>query len=419
MSHPPRHDRHDVVVVGAGPAGAHLAIRLARAGHSVAVLDRRRFPRAKPCGEFMSPECIPLLEEVGLRDAVLAGGARRIHGMRLHGHGAAAEGRFVAVGGVEAPFDHGYALRREVLDQLAVEAARSCPGVTLLEAHAVVDLVRDGDGRVLGVEALGPDQRPRHILGSFTVGADGLRSRVARALGVQVPTRWLDKFAVVARFAEVPMRDHAEVHFFDGGYLALAPVDGGQITLNMVIDRSALPRGGRRAIEDALQARIAATPALGARLAGRDPVEPLLGCGPLAGRTRRQVFDGAALVGDACGYVDPVTGEGLFFAMRGAALLADALVPALAAGRTDRAALRGYARARRREFGPRLWIATLLQRGLRHPRLVRRVLRLLEARPRLADLLVATTGDYVSPRALLRPSVWIDALRTPAPRSVG
>jgi flavin-dependent dehydrogenase len=112
--------------------------------------------------------------------------------------------------------------------------------------------------------------------------------------------------------------------------------------------------------------------------------------------------------------VDPVTGEGIYFAMRGAALLAAELDRALAAGRNDAAALRGYVRARRRELAPRFAMARLLQRGMKHPAVVRAFLATLQARPRLADLLVTITGDSLSPRALFDPRVIREALRGPA-----
>ncbi len=399
---------HDVVIVGAGPAGSHLAVRVAREGFTVALLDRRSFPRGKPCGEFMSPECIPLLEDVGLGDAVEAHGVRRIGGLRLHGFGRAAEGRFAGFGGIEAPHDHGWALRREVLDTLSLEKARATPGVTVFEGHGVTDVRRDAAGRVTGVDVLAGGREPMAIDARFTIGADGVRSRVARAFGVQRPVPWLDKFALVARFRGVPATNAADVAFFEGGYLAGSPVDGGEYTLNLVVDRASLPTGGRCALEDLFWERVEAAPAFAARLSRQQTTGPLVGCGPLAGRTTRQIFDGAALVGDACGYVDPVTGEGLYFAMRGAELLARPLVEALRARRTDRASLAGYARARRRHLAPRMAMGKLLQRGMRHPRVVRGFLGLLEARPRLADLLVATTGDYIDPRDFLRPAVLAD-----------
>ncbi len=408
--------RFDVVVVGAGPAGTHLALRLADLGHAVALVDKKHFPRRKPCGEFLSPECRPLLEQVGLGAILGSSGARRIGGMRLCGYGRRADGSFLplgdaalAGGGTATGGEAGFALRREVLDLESFEAAARHPGITVLQGHALRRLLRDGDGAVTGVELADPEQRPVFLAARFTVGADGVHSRVASQLGVLRAVPWLDRFAVVARYAGGSDRNHAEVHFLDRAYLAMAPIDGDELTLNLVFDRSAMPKG-RRELGDFLRRHIEAAPALADEIGSREPVEPLMACGPLAARTTRQVFDGAALVGDACGYVDPVTGEGLFFAMRGAALLADSLDASLRAGRNDARSLRGYVRARRREFGPRYAMARLLQRGMRHPAIVRAFLGTLQAKPRLADLLVTITGDSVSPAALLDPRRLLGAL---------
>jgi 2-polyprenyl-6-methoxyphenol hydroxylase-like FAD-dependent oxidoreductase len=409
----PASRRFDVLVAGAGPAGAQLALRLAREGFHVALLDRQRFPRPKPCGEFLSPECLPMLEELGLRENLLAHGARCLKGMRLHGHGRIAEGRYRSFGDAEAPFDHGYAIRREVLDLLALDAARALPGVEFFEGCAVRELLRGPGGEVLGAIASGPARELLELRAAWTIGADGVRSAVARELGVQRGVPGLDKLAIVARYDGVPAADHAEVHFYPDAYIAAAPVDASVFTLNLVIERGAVPPGGRAGLEEELARRIAASPELAAKLAGKRPSEPLLTCGPLARRTTRQTFDGAALVGDACSFVDPMTGEGLFFAMRGAQLLAQALVPALHARRADRAALASYSRGRKREIVPRQRVARWMQRGLRHPALVRGFLSLLRARPSLADLVVALTGDYVAPRDLWRPSLWREVLRRP------
>jgi flavin-dependent dehydrogenase len=399
----------DVVVVGGGPAGAHLALRLAARGHSVVVLDRKRFPRSKPCGEFMSPECLPLLAELGLADAVLARGAHRVAGMDLYGCGRIARGAYAPVGRAPVPFGGGYALRREVLDELSLRAAARAPGVEVREGCRIEGLLRAADGAVLGVCGRDAGNAPFEVRARFTVGADGPRSRVAGELGVRRAVPWLCKFALATRYRGVAPRAHAEVHFFPRGYFAASAVDGGQFTINLVVDRARLPQG--RAQLDALfDACLQEVPALRERLAGAERARGFLVTGPLAGRTTRQTFDGAALVGDACGYVDPVTGEGLFAAMRGAALLAETLDAALRAGRTDRRGLDDYVRARRRELAPRALLSTWLQRGLRHPAIVKRVMALLAARPHLTELLVAITGDYVPGRELLRPSVWYRAL---------
>jgi menaquinone-9 beta-reductase len=405
----PRELDFDVVVAGAGPAGASTAQRLARAGFHVALVDHQHFPRFKACGEFMSPECLPILQELGVAGDLRGLGAREVRGMILHGHGRRASGRFTDVGSACAPFNYGWAVRREVFDKVLLDAARAS-GVELFEGVRATGLLRGERGKVVGLAARQLDGEALELHARWTIGADGLRSRVARALGVVQPVPWLDKLALTTRYADVDWGNSAEVHFFAGGYCACTAVENGLVSLNVVIDRVLYASMGASR-DAALTAGLARVPALAARLARGRRVDPVRGSGPLAGRTSRQTFDGAALVGDACGYVDPVTGEGVFFALKGAEMLADSTIAALHAGRTDRAALGEYLRGRRREIEPRAAFATLLQRGLRFPRIVQSALSLLQARPELVDVLVSITGDYVPVRELTRPKLWWNVLR--------
>ena len=403
--------RFDVAVVGAGSAGSTTALRLARAGFSVALLDAQRFPRFKPCGEFKSPEVLPMLADLGVRDELARAGAREVRGMLLHGHGRVVHGRFVSIGGAHAPFDHGWTVRRELFDATLVNSPRSA-GVELLEGHRVTGLLRTGNGAVEGVQCSRGDGQPYEIRASFVVGADGTRSRVASELGVRRETPWLRKIALVTRYTGVPWGERAEVHLLDRGFFAVAPVEGGDVSPNRVLDvseceRTDLPR------DELLERWLQRTPALGERILRGTRIDPVNGTGAMAISTTRQVFDGAALVGDASGYVDPITGEGNFFALKGAEMLSASLATALHRGRTDAAALRPYLARRRRKIAPRAPFSLLLQRGLRHPVLVAAAFRVLAARPRLVDTLVSVTGDYVPLRKLARPSVWWNALGAP------
>ena len=332
--------------------------------------------------------------------------------MELIGHGRHASGGYVPIGRTHLAFDHGYAVRRERLDELALRAAERAPGVRVLERCSVGGLLRDEAGAVVGVRGRDPAGERFELRAPFTIGADGLRSRVARSLGVWRRVPWLDKFALSTRVPRGELSERAEVHFTHEGYFAVAPVDARWATLNLVVEGCSLPRG-REALRGFLASRLDRAPELAARLGALDEDEEIQATGPLAARTTAQTFDGAALLGDACGYVDPVTGEGLFFAMRGAALLARDLDAALHARRTDAAALRPYATARRREFAHRRALGFLLQRGLRHPRIAGAVLALLESRPSVLELLMGLTGSSVPPRELLRPSVWRRALAAP------
>lgn len=410
-------DVFDLAIVGGGPAGAHLALRQAAAGRSVVLLERRVFPRAKPCGEFLGPQCLPLLEEVGLLDDVRRAGARTIGGLSLFGYGHRVDGRFGTIASAHEAFTNGLALGRERLDEIALRAA-AARGVCVLEGHSVRGLVRDANGAVLGVDALDAHGEPLTVRARTTIGADGLHSRVAHALGVVERVPWLSRLAITTRVEGFTLDGRAEVHFIRGGYFALSPVEGGASRVNLVVDLAA-PGGGRSRIAGCFREHLQRAPDLCDRLAPHlGEAQHFDALGPLATRTRAQVFDGAALVGDACGYVDPLTGEGLYFAMRGAELLHTHLELAAARGRTGATALSGYARARTREFGHRRALAFLLQRGLRSPRVAAGVLAVLAARPRIADVLLDTTGSALAPRALLLPSVWLDVLRAP-PRTSG
>lgn len=410
MKQLPARPDYDVLIAGAGPAGSSLAIQLGRAGYSVALVDRTRFPRAKPCGEFLSPPCVPMLEQLGLDSRLLRGTAHEVDGMRLHAHGHGAQGRYRSVGATSAPVIGGLGIRRDVLDARIVDVARRVDAVTVLEEHSVRDVLRDSQGRILGLELRNPEGEDMSLRARMTIGADGLRSRVAQALDVRRPIPWLRRFALVTRYTGVEALPHGELHLIDGGYFAAVDVDGGQFSLNLVVDADVLSKG-REGLEACYAERLARAPELADRLAGAERSAPLRAYGPLAVRTTKQIFPGAALVGDACGYVDPMTGEGIFFALRGAELLAAAIAETFEGG-SELAALKRYVRARRREIAPKLAFSLLLQRAIRRPALIRHAAQVLERHPGLLDLVVSLTGDYVPIRELFKPRVWFRAWRS-------
>jgi len=401
---------YDVLIAGAGPAGAHTALRLARAGWRVGLLDMRRFPRKKACGEFLSPACIPMLEELGLLDQLLTNGARRVSGMQLYAPKTSAIGHFVTIGpyrpATQAARGFGLGIRREVLDEQAVRAAEREPGITCLLGWRVRYAVTDAGGRVIGLSVSNPDGKRALLSARSVVAADGPRSRIANSLAWSSRWRGQERFALIARFHGVAPTTEAHVQILEGGdYFAACPIDSGIFTANLVVDREALS-GGTRSLDALFAERLNAAPALQAKLAYAELVEPITVCGPLRTSTRRVSGPGIALVGDACGFVDPFTGEGMFFAMRGAAILAEEVDAALRGKRSEGAALRRYEQARRREFGPRYGLAKLLQSALRRRGVADRVVGWLGRWPRLCDLALGLTGDYVPPMGLLSPLLW-------------
>ena len=378
--------RTDVVVVGAGPAGASAAIRLAREGFEVALVDRARFPRAKPCGEFLSPGATPILEELGVRGAVESAGALRLERVRIDAHGASVELDFPNDLGAPA---WGYSLSRFALDAILVDAARRA-GARVFEGTRVEEVRLGPSGA--GIRARGPDGEPRSIEAALVIGAGGRACPVARALGSRrrlshprfdLLAHWSD--GVANRSSPRAERTCALVVRGDR-YVALAPVEGGRWNVNCVV-----PRAAFRATRDPAELYRRSVAAIAPP--GTMPDESVSASDVTSFRTRSATADRALLVGDAALFLDPFTGQGIWLALRSAVLAADAAARALASGRCDRAALSGYDAARQAEFAARLRVSRALQAILYRPAAARWLVRALGRDRPLARTLAAATGD--------------------------
>ena len=392
---------HDVVIVGGGPAGAATAWALARNGVDALIVDRARFPRPKPCAEYLSPEATRILHEMGALAELERAGVARLSGMRFHArNGVTFEGRFAGSHRFRAFAQHGLAIRRERLDSTLLDCARAA-GASVLEEAAVQDVVRDDQGRAAGVTVRRGATTER-ISARFVVGADGLRSIVARRLGLARRFRWPSRFAFVSHFRGVEgMGDCGEMHVFDGEYCGLADVGDG-ITNVAAVVTSAAARGAGGDSEAFLAAWIAAHPSLAHRFERAERVSPVLATGPFGTRARAAYAPRAALVGDAADFYDPFTGEGIYAALRGAELCAPYIIESMCAP-THRAheALEAYDRARNHEFGGKWRFERLVAIAVAQPSLLNHISRRLRARRDLADLLVGVAGDFVPAREVL------------------
>lgn len=335
----------DVLIVGAGPAGSIAAIVLARAGARVCLIDRASFPRPKLCGDTVNPGALAILRRLGIA-ACVEPHALRLDGMVVTGDSVRVEGRY-------PEGSHGIALARELLDGMLVSAAvRS--GVEFrdrVRAGAPIAEERGDVMRVNGASCASRGERRFDISARVTLAADGRRSSLALALGLTRHPRHPRRWAVGVHAGGVADTGRVgEMHIRRGHYLGVAPLPGGLASLCLVRPAEG-PEDAFRDPAGTLRGAFAADPMLRDRVARAEFVSSPMVLGPLAVDEVPRVHppDGLLLAGDAAGFVDPMTGDGLRFALRGGELAAHAALRALEHGWHRVHA--DLARARRREFG--------------------------------------------------------------------
>jgi 2-polyprenyl-6-methoxyphenol hydroxylase-like FAD-dependent oxidoreductase len=393
-------DPEGVLIVGAGPAGSATAIHLARAGHQVTLLDRARFPREKPCSEYLSPETVRHLATLGVLDTLEAYGGTALEGTRVQAaRGATLTGRFADAGGT--PYrSTGLAMPRRVLDATLLQAARDA-GVTVHEGALVREVTpMTAAGRT--VHYLREDGRMASRTARCVVGADGLRSVVARQSGLH-RRGWLTRTAFVAHVRGVRgLGRVAEMHVGARGYVGLNPLGHNIANVALVVPAAdaAAARGDAAAW---FHARLETFPGVRGRVDAAQTVREVLVTGPFSASCRRSTADGLLLVGDAADFFDPFTGEGVCTALAGAAFAAEAVGAALtrpepvAATRLD-----SYRAARRRAFLGKWIVERLIGYSMLSPRLFDRAVARLDRRG-MADTLIGVTGDFVSPWRVVNP----------------
>jgi geranylgeranyl reductase family protein len=391
----------DVIVVGAGPAGAATAILLAERGLDVVVLDRAELPRSRiVCGEFLSPEAARLLDRLGVLKAVDAAGATPLAGMRITApDGTVATGRYGALGAWRPYRQHAMGVSRTTLDGALTERLRGVP-VDLREQTRVIDLLIE-DGAVVGVRVEDAGRRVAELRARVVVGADGRASVVAQRLGCRRPHR-LRRMALMTYVSGIDdCRELGEIFVDPPDYAILNPIAPDRVNLGLVVPLAhASPWSAR--LPDFLDARVRQIPHLARRLGGATRVAPIRALGPLAHRVSPPREGGVLLVGDAAGFYDPFTGEGVFTALRSAELAAETIGEALRVDDTSPRGLAGYERTRRAAFTGKERVTRALQLIIRHRQLANVACRALARRPELLDALLGVFGDYVPPAALPR-----------------
>jgi flavin-dependent dehydrogenase len=384
----------DVVVVGGGPAGAAAARAAGDEGARVLLLEKDARPREKVCGEYLCPGGVARLEELGFGPALRKAVTAPLLGMRLF----SPSGREV-----RTEFSRGRAglsVMRADLDPLLVEACGAVVArgarVTSLDVDSRRALVRLDDGSA--VEA------------AVVIGADGRNSTIARRAGLRLPVEGPRRGAVHAYFGGVrDIGPWGEMHLpGDGSYVGLNPGPGGRVNMTFVCDMEKIQ--GLAAHRDRVPELLAGVGTLRDRFAPARMIGEPRVLSPMEVRARAGHADRVLLAGDAAGFLDPLTGEGMYFAIMTGALAGRHAARAALAGDASAAVLATYDRERRRLLGFKPW----LNRGFQWLLPRRRLLGILSHRlgrsRRAANGLIDVIGNLAGARTLLRPNVLLPVL---------
>jgi flavin-dependent dehydrogenase len=397
----------EVAIVGGGLAGSTLAARLASQGVDVVVIERSPSWRWTAGGVFASPASVAELRDVGLPEDELQAVARPIPAMRVE---TAAQTVFrLTYGGAGAVgFD------RSRLDP-SVLALAERRGAEILRDRTAVAVEPGAGGRPGRIVVRGPAGE-EEIAAQVIVGADGIRSIVARRVGVAraaaLGTRIGMSWHVRDGRGDGPLG--ARMVVLDGAYCGLAPVPGDRLNIGIVLAggrwRSRLRADGAAAVGQAI---IDAVPPAGEPESERwregPALDGIVGAYPLGHRVTRTAGPGWLLVGDAAGFLDPFTGEGIHRALVSARLAADALARRPQHGSPD---LAPYQRAMQSRFRTKDVVSMVVQGFLARPMLFEYAARRLASRDRLRETMGLVIGDLAPASRALDPR-YLAALLAP------
>jgi flavin-dependent dehydrogenase len=393
----------DVAIVGGGPAGAVLATHLAKRGRAVVLLERSPAYRWRACGVFSSPASVDALGAAGLDGETLASVVRAAPAMRLEtASGTQVRLTYGDDGSLAAP---AVSFDRAALDPALLGLARRA-GADVRLGAAVVRVV---PGRIVVRDADGETTVEARVV----VGADGIRSTVARAFGAGRSPLLGDRVGLTFHVADpgpAAPRD-ARMILFRDGYVGLAPVPGARVNIGIVLGRSWASRLREDGAERTVGAVLAAIPP-----APDDPVDwraaercdPIEGAAPLGHRVARRHGPDWILVGDAAGFLDPFTGEGLHRALVSARLAAAAIERHL---NGDAEGLAAYDRAMTARFRSKDALSLVVQAFLARRILFDYAARRLAGRDPVRETIGLVMGDLVPASRALDPRFIAKLLR--------
>ena len=389
---------YDVIIAGAGPAGSSAAIHLAGAGARVLLVEQKKFPRAKLCGEFISPECLKHFELLGVADRMLSAGGVSVTQTVFYSR----NGRSVKVPSSWFDNQHGaLGLSRAEMDHRLLERARSV-GVNVAEETQAAGLLNESTrqgNRIYGLQ-LKSEHQTSEVTAAIVIDATGRTRALARRLSngsnhEKQQRRKPDLVAFKAHLENArPEAGTCEIYSYPGGYGGLSRVEKGLSNLCFIASaRNVRERESdpERAMRELVEQNTRAYQTLAQARVHDQWLAVAL---ESFGRREPAPAPGLLMIGDAAAFIDPFSGSGMLMALEGGALAASVILshlPGLNRGEAFASLAKSYRERYQRQFGARLRVCSMLRRAAFVPAIAEGAIRLFGASDRLRHFVARAT----------------------------
>jgi len=379
----------DVIIIGGGPAGCAAALGLNRLGYRVVLCDQAKFPRDKVCGEFISPAADPILKRLGVLDRIEALSPKRLKGVAISSY----EGEEIVIDYPQLPGMNerptSLSVPRYELDANFMEQVKQV-GVEVREQHKVTEFLF-GEGRVTGVRGWDDNKTSFTLKAPLVIDAGGRNALSLKIMGLKKESGGDTKIAMAAHWEGAKIADdYCYMHVSRPGYTGISSVGKDRANLVLVVNRQSM-HGEKpdkfymdTVMQNCHRRKI---------LQDAECIESVRSIESLAFSVKPVTCGGLLLVGDAMGFIDPFTGEGIYLSLRSSEIAVEVADKAFKKSDWSNEVLKDYEVRRRQEFDKKFLLSRLFQKLIYSRFFCDRVVRALQRKPELAEILVGVIGD--------------------------